>query len=510
MQKRSVGIAISYVEKVINMMCGLFLSSFLLRSLGDTEYGIYKSISSFVNYLVLLEFGTGTVMTRNISLCKGRGASQEEIDKNISTVWGITGALSVLIFTVSVGFFFSLDFIYKKTMTPEQINYGKLMFVFIVAYLLLSFISQTLDGITLAYKQYTFASKISIARNIIRAGLLACLISAWKISLIIAVVDALISLVIAILKYFYCKKKLNAKFGFKKFDKLVFKSVLPLCLAMLLQSLIAQANNNVDQFIIGIKINPETVSLYSVALYIYSVFSSFMMIPINMYVPQVTENVGKGMDSDELTKTLIQPSRLVVIIGGAIVFGFVCVGRPFISIVYGEEYLSAWLIAIILMFPTFISMTNAVSVNVLNAMNKRLARSLILTATTILNIILTIIWIDKFGIIGAPIATAISTIIGPVILSCVHYRKCIKLNVFKIYQGAYKGILPWLVVACVSGLLISSAISNEYLSLVVGGLVFVFMFFALFLLKGANNTEKQMINGIITKIKGILEKNDKN
>ena len=89
MQKRSVGIAISYMDKVINMVCGLFLSSFLLRSLGDTEYGIYKSISSFVNYLVLLEFGTGTVMARNISLCKGKGASQEEIDKNVSTIWGI-------------------------------------------------------------------------------------------------------------------------------------------------------------------------------------------------------------------------------------------------------------------------------------------------------------------------------------------------------------------------------------------------------------------------------------
>ena len=64
---RKLGIALSYANTILNMVVGIFLSSYLLRILGNTEYGIYQTITSFVNYLVLLEFGTGTVITRNLT-----------------------------------------------------------------------------------------------------------------------------------------------------------------------------------------------------------------------------------------------------------------------------------------------------------------------------------------------------------------------------------------------------------------------------------------------------------
>ena len=41
---------------VVNMITGLVLSSFLLRALGDTEYGLYQTIASFATDLVLREF----------------------------------------------------------------------------------------------------------------------------------------------------------------------------------------------------------------------------------------------------------------------------------------------------------------------------------------------------------------------------------------------------------------------------------------------------------------------
>mgnify|MGYP000968923646 FL=1 len=71
MKKRNIGITLSYIYVFLNAVCGLIMSSFLLRTLGDTEYGIYQTIGSFANYLVMFEFGTGTIMTRNISLCRG-------------------------------------------------------------------------------------------------------------------------------------------------------------------------------------------------------------------------------------------------------------------------------------------------------------------------------------------------------------------------------------------------------------------------------------------------------
>ena len=43
-KRKSVGILISYTGIIVNMISGLVLSSFLLRVLGDVEFGLYQSV----------------------------------------------------------------------------------------------------------------------------------------------------------------------------------------------------------------------------------------------------------------------------------------------------------------------------------------------------------------------------------------------------------------------------------------------------------------------------------
>ena len=108
------------------------MSSFVLRQLGSTEYGVYQTISSFVNYLVLLEFGTGTAMVRNLSACRANGDSQLVKERNIATIWTIANGLAMVMAVVSVVFFVLLDDIYASSLTASQIASGKAMFAFIV------------------------------------------------------------------------------------------------------------------------------------------------------------------------------------------------------------------------------------------------------------------------------------------------------------------------------------------------------------------------------------------
>ena len=142
MKKRSIGITLSYVYFVLNSVLGLFLSSFLLRKLGDTEYGLYQTISAFVNYLVILEFGVGTVITRNIVSARNKG--EDEVRKNITTLFYLTFFLSFLILIIAIIFYFSIEGIYHNTIPAHQMNYAINMFLILVLYLLFSFFSNTL------------------------------------------------------------------------------------------------------------------------------------------------------------------------------------------------------------------------------------------------------------------------------------------------------------------------------------------------------------------------------
>ena len=485
------------------MICGLFLSSFLLRSLGDQEYGLYQTVAAFATYLVVLEFGTGNVMSRNIAVCKASG-KKEDLEKNISTIWFITVALSAFIIILSGVFYFSIDTLYKSTMTEAQIVYAKRIFVFVTAYLIFSFYTQTLNGVLLGYEQYTFSQTLNGIRIVLRTALLIGFILFKPYAIVIAITDMVLSFLIFVITWSYCKKHYNLRFQLKKFDKAILVEALPFCFALMIQSLVNQANNNVDKFVIGIMVSMESVAIYSVAQYIYSIFSSVTTVPISMYLPQVAKDIGAGKKGKALTDTLIEPCRLVVLIGGAIVFGFFAIGQQFIKIVYGANYAAAWIYALVIMIPMFINMTNGILINVLDVLKKRIVRSLILLGTTILNIALTIIFIKMIGIIGAVIATAISTLLGQVLIMNIYYDRKLGIKVMRLFAKAYHGILPIYLVSSVISFIISGLIHNTLLSFLIGGMLFLGISLVLLLLFGLNKDEKAKCNTLLIRYKNKL------
>ncbi|MBE7015940.1 MAG: hypothetical protein E7417_03870 [Ruminococcaceae bacterium] len=495
MHSRKLGIILSYVNTFINMVSGLFLSMFLLRWLGAAEYGTYQAISSFANYLVLFEFGTGTVMTRNISLCRSQG-DEEAVKRSISTIWGITLILTALILLISFGFYSSIGHIYQKSMTPLQIANGKNIFIFVTVFLVVSFFKQTLFGVLLAYEKYTLHSIISILRNVVRVLSLIMLIVHIPTGLCIAIVDAVIGIVIFLALYVYCKKALKISFSVKNFDFSVLKGALPLCLAIFIQTIVNQANNNVDKFIIGVRLSPEMVSLYSIALFVFNVFSSITTIPISMYGPQIIKAVGEKTDRRSLAEMMIAPSRIVVLMGGSIVFGFVAAGRQFVEIAYGSDYTLAWIIGVILMTPKLFNMANEVVINVLHAENKLAVRSSILVIMTLVNIALTFWWIELWGLIGATFATAVSIILGLVVAINIYYSKYLKIPVLFMLRNTFRGILPCQILAAACGFVAGYFVENVYVSFVAAVFVYMVIFCTAYLVFGATDDEKKMVKKV--------------
>lgn len=506
MKTRKTGIILAYINTVLNMVCGLFLSSYLLRMTGDTDYGIYQTVSSFVNYLVLLEFGTGSVMTRNLSVCLAKNAPKEEIQKNVSTIWSITNALSMLILVVSIAFYLSFSGIYKNTLTTEQIVYGKRIFVFVTIHLIASFLTSTLNGVAMGFEEYTIHARVWLVRIVSRTILLTALIACYRHSIIIAMVDAGIGICMALFLFIHCKKKHKLKFPLLKFDKVVLKTALPLCLAIFFQSVVNQANTTVAKFITGIKLGPELVALYSVAIYVYNLYNSLATIPIAMYAPQIVQDVTNHAEGKPLLDKIIQPCRIIVLISGTLLFAFIAVGKQFVSILYGANKVLIWPIAIILMTPKFMNMTTEILVNVLDALNKRMAHSIITCATTILNVVAIIFLVDAWGVVGTAISTGVFIFLGQVLLMNIYYARKLKLDVWYVFRKAYQGILIYQMLACALSFTVAYFIPNVYLAFLAGTVTFVAVLGVGYLFFGANEEEKKMIDKILVRFKIKKEK----
>ena len=416
-----------------------------------------------------------------MSLCRGKQAPQQTIQRHISTLWIITNILAVLIALVSVGFYFSIPSIYAKSLSQPQIQYAGRIFVFVILHLIFSFYTQTLSGVALGYEKYAFSSSLNLCSAILRFLLLIPAVLVGKQALWIAVVDAGLAFSLFLFSLLYCKRNFRFSAKIHCFDITVFRQALPLCFAIFLQTVVNQANNNVDKFLIGIKLTPEIVSLYSVAMFVFSTFSSLTTIPISMYAPKIIQTLGKTNDVRSLEAQIVPAMRLTSCVGGCILFGFIAVGKPFVQFLYGDKYLQAYVLALIIMVPMYLNMLPGVLVNVLDALNKRIIRSWVLLGTTAANVLLTIWWLDRWGVTGAAVATCLCTMLGQVLIMGIYYAKALNLPIISLYFRAWRGILPGQILGAAAALLLCRFLVNPLVSLLLGGSIFVLIFGLCFL-----------------------------
>ena len=496
---RKKGILLSYIHFILNVVLSILVSAFIVRRVGKTDYGVYQSITAFIAYLVLLEFGTSALMTRNISLLKRDGTDEQEVNKNISTIWSLTIVLSVLILLFAFIFYLFIGRIYSNSFTESQIALGKEIFIFAAINLLFAFLTSTLNGLILAYKHYTFSVILTLVKLLIRSGLIISLLLINSNVLLVAIIDCCLGLLMLLITLFFCLFKLKSKLTFRYFDKAVFTSCLPLAFAMLLQTIVNTANGVVDKFLISLMMTPEDVAVYSISMTIFNMYSSVATLPITMFMPAIADEIKNGIDKENLTKHLVPACRLNVIVTGLIGLGFILVGRQFITIVYGVEFSEAWIYAVLIIVPYFFNMTNAVIVNVLDIYNKRHIRSAILLITTAINVGITIFGIKMFGMIGAALGTAISLALQTIILN-IYYNNSIKIKIVFLFKESYKGIVPSLIFATFVTFPILFKIHNHLLSFMVGGVVFAFAFAIMFYSFGANINEKNKIRTFFSKL----------
>ena len=491
--QRKTGMLLSYASSLLLAAVNIFLTPFLIRSLGEAEYGIYQSMASFAGYLVLMNFGTGTVMTRYVSMYLGKGDKKNERNY-IAMCLIITGVLAVVIAAVSMAMYLSLDRIYASTISPQQMTRAKVLFLIVTANVIMTLIAQAFQGIITAYERFNFTGIWNIMRVFLKVFLLVGIFFLWKSSMVIALVDLFLTCLYTLLCIGYCVFKLKAIPRLYKFDKKIFASSAVFSLAIMLQSVVNQVNSKVDITILGIMISQESVAKYSVAMQVFSIFSTLSTAAIAIYLPKFTKLIASGVtDGESITKEMIAPSRIQTLVSGSIMFGFLVCGMDFIHLWMGEGFSISWWIAIIILIPSFFVYTNGVVVSVLDAMQKRLVRSVVLACVAVANVIISIILVSFIGELGAPIGTAISTMVGSFLIMNIYYKKAIGIRMGMLFKGILKGILPCLLLATTAALPAVFLIPVGVFGFAVKGGIFALVLAVSLMLFGFNKDEKALI-----------------
>ena len=228
-------------------------------------------------------------------------------------------------------------------------------------------------------------------------------------------------------------------------------------------------------------------------------FSSLGTLPNALFIPTIAKHVKTNISGEGLTSVLVAPCRLNSLITGFIGFGYFLIGRQFISVVYGSDYVEAWLYSLIILTPLFFYLTNAIMAHVLTIYNKRQIMAYVSLVATFINILLTVFAIRIIGMLGASIATAISIFIQIIILN-IYYKKKIGIKIMHLFKKSYSGIVPAFLLSILFVFPIQNRISNIYLNIIVSLTIYFVVFVIFYIILESKNkkgsTIKSIINGL--------------
>ena len=81
------GAALNYVSIMLNMVVGLVYTPYMLRMLGQSEYGLYSLAASIIAYLTVLDLGFGNAIVRYTAKFEAEGKKREHVRYVFSTVY---------------------------------------------------------------------------------------------------------------------------------------------------------------------------------------------------------------------------------------------------------------------------------------------------------------------------------------------------------------------------------------------------------------------------------------
>jgi len=497
-----IGIIISYITTAIEILTYLIYTPLLTQVLGQSEYGVYTVVSSFVGYLSLFSFGFGSAYLRHYSIYK--------IEKKQKEINGLN-AMFLVVFTIMgllagiTGMYLALnvDTVLGNKITAGEVEIARKLMVILVVNIVLSFPISVFNAIITAHECYIFQKALELLRKLFNPLLTIPLLLAGYKSVAVVMVTTYLTLLALLIDILYCFGKLHTKFDFKFMKFSLLKSIAAFSFFVFINMIVDQINWNVDKFILIRYSGSAAVAVYGVASLINSMYIQLSTQVSSLFSPKVNLMVAQNQKdiNGQLTELFIKVGRIQFIVLNLVLFGFAGFGKYFLDRWVGPEYSSAYTVVLLLITAVTIPLIQNLGIEIQRAKNQHKFRSLVYLLIAFLNVAVSIPLARQFGEIGCAIGTAGSLLIGNGLIMNWYYYKKMGINVIRFWKSILqtsKALIPAAILACYIIFFIQFETRLQYLC---GIIIFTGTYCISMWIFGLNIEERQLLIKTIKKMR---------
>lgn len=421
----------SVLIRAVTILTGIVTVRLTVRYLGTERYGLWMTITSVVCMMSFADLGIGNGLLNSISESYGKG-DRESARRYVSSAFLVLFGIAVLLtgaFAISYPFVNWPRF-FNVSSTIAAHEAGPAVFVFLV-FFALNMPLDVVQRVQTGYQEGFVTNLWSVAGNLTALG---CLLTAMHVKaglpwLLLSVSGGQLLGVLGNWSHEFGWVRPWLVPSWRCWDSAAARKIMGTGVMFLVLNVSGIFTATVDNVVVAQILGPGAVTQYAVPMRLFLLVVSVSLMLTSPLWPAYGEAMVRG-DVQWVRRTLARSLGYSVLIFGPIVLGLALFGKVIVHIWVGPQIqpsyamllgMAIW--AVIAVFgnalATFFNGTNFLKVQVLAA---------VLMAIT--NLILKIVFAEKFGLWAIPWATVLSSVPSGVLQTIYAYRLLTKSGVF--------------------------------------------------------------------------------
>ena len=496
------GVVLNYVVIILNTVVGLLYTPYMLRMMGQSEYGLYSLVASVIAYLTVLDLGFGNAIVRYTAKFRAEKKTEEQYEM-FGMFFLLYLVIGIIAFGIGLGLYFNVGTLFGDTMTAVELDRARIMMLLLVANLAFTFPMSIWGSIIQAYEDFVFQKSLNIFRIILNTAVMICLLHFGYKAVAMVVVQTIFNVLTLVLNFIYCRRKLNIHiyFRFKHFHWGFLKEVAIYSFWIFLNAIMDRVYWSTGQFVLGAMVGTAAVAVFAIAIQLEGMYMQFSTAISSVFLPKVTAMVATNRSRKEISDLFIRTGRIQYIVLAYILSGFIIFGRQFIELWAGAGYSDAYIISLLFFIPLTVPLIQNLGITILQARNEMKFRSVLYIIIALVSLAMQIVLTRYFGGIGCAMGVSGALVVGQILIMNVYYQRRQDLDIKTFWKEISKMSIIPIVLIFSSMLVIRHFFAlDSWGKLILGIAAFSLVYIPLFFRFSMTDDERNLFISMFHKI----------
>jgi O-antigen/teichoic acid export membrane protein len=406
--KMSRSIFLNYAAMTIGGVVAFLLTPVLIHGLGDFNYGMWILVASIMDYYGLADMGIRFTLQRHVARYKGSD-QQEALVRTFATALALSGAIAALTLVATAGLTFWLPSVFHLS-GWEAVIFRRVLILLGLSFAV-SFPAKVLGAFLCGLQRFDLYNLAAIITTILQAILLVGVLHRGYGIEGCAIVTLGLALLSLGLHWKFVKlAEPDVSVPWQKASWKELSELFHFGIYIFVTQIGDLMRFRLDSFVIARWLNISLVTPFNVAS---RLIEYFRFVAGGIIGPLITEmSALEGQKRDEELKSLFFRSTrwttLLYILTGSLL----CLnGRVLLTLWVGKMYAASYAVLVVLCVARVAAVLQSPSMALLLARGRHKVLGWWTLTEGVLNLVLSIYWAPKYGIVGVAMGTAVPMLV---------------------------------------------------------------------------------------------------